>query len=89
MLSTTILYLMISPAPINPSPLSLTIAVFVTSIAGFGSVKVTVGSFVGSPSALPSVGNPSSEMSETSLVLPGLLATTVTVFDTPPELTAC
>ena len=54
----------------------------VTSIAGDSgaSVKVTVGSL----SVLPSVSSPSSEMSNTSFVIPGLLATTVTVFDTPP-----
>ena len=47
------------------------------------SVKVTVGSL----SVLPSVSSPSSEMSLTA-VPPGLVATAVTVLDTPPAFTA-
>ena len=80
---------MISPAPVRPSPLSFTVAVLMSSNDGFASVVTVVGSLVGSPSASASVGNPSSEISNTSFVFPGLLATTLTVLDVPPALTAC
>ena len=80
---------MISPEPIRPSPLSFTIAVFISSSDGLGSVVTVVGSLVGSPSVSASVGNPSSDTSDTSFVFPGLLATTLTVLDVPPALTAC
>ena len=78
---------MVSDNPVVPSPLSVTIAVLVTSIAGAIAplVKVTVGSF----SVFPSVSSPSSLMSKISFVFPGLLAIAVTVFDTPPASIAC
>ena len=70
-----------------PSPLSVTVAILVASIDGtFGlSVRVTVGSL----SVLPSESSPSSEISNTSLTRPGLLATAETVLDTPPVSRAC
>ena len=70
-----------------PSPLSLTTAVLVTSIDGTCELSVSV--TVGSLSVLPSVSSPSSEISNTSLTSPGLLATAETVFDTPPVSKAC
>ena len=78
---------MVSPRPVVPFPLSLIVAVLVTSIdellGGVIVVRVIVGSF----SVLPSVSSPSSEMSLTT-VPPGLVATAATVLDTPPALTA-
>ena len=58
-----------------------------TSMSGFGSVWVMVGSLVESPS--PSLGMPSSETSITLFDLPGLLAVNVIELETPPALTAC
>ena len=54
-----------------------------------GGVVVVVLVIVGSFWVFPSVSSPSSLISKISFVLPGLLATTVTVFDTPPASIAC
>ena len=80
--STKISYLTISPFPTFPSPLSVIVAVFVTSIPGVDETSVTVGSFV----VLPSVSSPSSEVSVTSFVLPGEEAVTTTLLEIDPEL---
>ena len=55
--------------------------------AGGGVVAILV--IVGSFWVFPSVSSPSSLMSKISFVFPGLLAITVTVFDTPPASMAC
>ena len=62
---------------------SLTVAVFVTSIVGLASIAVYVGSSV----VLPSVSSPSSEVSLTVEPL-ALVDDTIRVLDTPPEFTA-
>ena len=60
-----------------------------TSMSGFGSVRVMVGSLVESPSPSPSLGRLSSETSNTLFDLLGLLAVNVIELETPPALTAC
>ena len=72
MLLTVIVYTIVSDAPTIPSPLSVTVAVFVTSILGEAIISTMVGSFV----VLPSVSSPSSEVSVTSFVFPGEEAVT-------------
>ena len=67
--------MIVSPAPFTPSPLSETVALFVTSITFEGAIITSVGSLV----VFPSVSSPSSLISETSLVFPGELPVAVTV----------
>ena len=67
---------MVSPSPFIPSPLSARVAVLVTSISGAREVYTTVGS----SDVFPSESFPSSEVSVMSLVFPGLLPVTTTVF---------
>ena len=62
----------------------MTAAVLVTSSDGEPVTVVTVGSFT----VLPSVSSPSSPISVTSFVLPGLLAVADAALDTPPASTA-
>ena len=78
------MYTIISPAPVVPFPLSVTAAVFVTSSDADAVIEVTVPSFV----VLPSPSSPSSLISVTSFVLPGLDAVTKTVLETLPVSTA-
>ena len=80
--STVISYLTISPFPTSPSPLSVIVAVLVTSIPGVDEISTIVASFV----VLPSVSSPSSEVSVTSLLFPGEEAVTSTLFEIEPEL---
>ena len=75
-----------SPRPVLPSPLSVTVAVLVTSIDG-DSVVVEVVIIVGSFTVFPSVSSPSSETSLTVMPL-GLVAEASTVLDTPPAFAA-
>ena len=83
-LVTTRVYVIVSPNPMLPSPLvSEILAALVNTIDDDG-VTVVVRVIVGSFWVFPSVSSPSSLISKMSFVLPGLLATTVTVFDTPP-----
>ena len=63
--------------------LSATTAVLVTSIAGVETIEVKVGS----STVLPSLSIPSSEVSLTDEEV-ALIAETIKVFETPPELTA-
>ena len=63
--------------------LSATTAVFVTSISGVETIEVKVGS----STVLPSLSIPSSEVSLTDEEV-ALIAETIKVFETPPELTA-
>ena len=84
MFSTLIVYSIISPDPLNPSPLSVIVAVLVTSIVDIASVRTSVES----SSVFPSVSSPSSLISVTSSVPVGLLAVAVTVFETPPASAA-
>ena len=58
----------------------VTTAVLVTSNPAIGEVSITVLSSV----VFPSVSSPSSEVSETLPLCPGLLATTLTVLLTNP-----
>ena len=69
------MYTIISPAPVVPFPLSVIVAVFVAS-SDADAIEVTVPSFV----VFPSPSSPSSLISVTSFVLPGLNAVTKTVF---------
>ena len=80
--STWILYVIISPLLISPSPLSVTSAVFVASMA---ISPEAINTMVGSSAVFPSVSSPSSLTSLTSLLFPGLLPLTVTVLITLPE----
>ena len=82
--STVIVYTIVSPAPVLPSPLSITAAVFVASTPGNAVILTRVGSSL----VLPSLSSPSSEVSVTSLVFPGEDAVTTTVLDVPPASTA-
>ena len=76
---------MMSPDPVLPSPpLSVIAAVLVTSSELDAVMLVTVGSSV----VLSSVSSPSSLISVTSLLLPGLLAVADAWFDKPPASTA-
>ena len=76
--------------PMLPSPLvSEMLAALVNSIDEDSGGAVIILVIVGSFSELPSVSSPSSLMSKISFVFPGLLATTVTVFETPPASIAC
>ena len=81
---TVISYLIISPAPTSPSPLSTTVAIFVASKDFVIATLVSVGS----SSVFPSLSMPSSLVSETLFVWPGLFAITVSEFDTEPVLAA-
>ena len=67
-----------------PSPLSVIVAVLVTSMDGSAVVIITVGSL----ELFPSVSSPSSLTSLTSVPV-GLLPVAVTVFETPPASRAC
>ena len=88
-LVATRVYVIVSPTPMLPSPLvSEILAALVNTIDDDG-VTVAILVIVGSFWVFPSVSSPSSLMSKISFVLPGLLATTVTVFDTPPASIAC
>ena len=69
-----------SAAPSTPSPLSVTVKVLVTSKALERERFVTVSSLVVSPS----LSSPSSEVSVTLLLCPGLLAVANAVFETLP-----
>ena len=81
---------MVSPIPMLPSPLvSATLAALVSVMDEDGGGVVVILVIVGSFSVFPSVSSPSSLMSKISFVFPGLLAITVTVFDTPPASIAC
>ena len=72
---------MVSPGPVLSSALSSkTSAILVASIEGDGDISTTVGSSI----VFPSVSSPSSLTSVTSLILPGLLAVTITVFSILP-----
>ena len=62
----------------------MTAAVLVTSSDGDPVTVVTVGSFT----VLPSVSSPSSPISVTSFVFPGLEAVAEPVLDIPPASTA-
>ena len=84
MFKTVIVYLIISPAPISPSPLSITCALFVTSIDFSIVAEICVGSLV----VFPSSSIPSSEVSDTLLVCPGLLAITFKLLSICPEFAA-
>ena len=64
---TVIVYTIVSPFPVVPFPLSVTVAVLVTSSDGEEVIVVTVSSSVVFPS--PSI--PLSLTSVTSLLLPG------------------
>ena len=81
---TVMVYTIISPAPVVLFPLSVTAAVFVTSSDADAVIEVTVPSSV----VLPSPSSPSSLISVTSFVLPGLDAVTKTVLETLPVSTA-
>ena len=63
---------MVSPAPLLPSPLSTTLAIFVTSNEPPDVVVITVGSL----EVFPSLSSPSSLISNTLFEFPGLLAVT-------------
>ena len=58
--------------------LSVTVAVFVSSIDGLSVIKVSVGSLT----VFPSLSIPSSEVSDTLLLFPGLLAVATAVLIT-------
>ena len=70
-------YSIMSPVPVNPSPLSVTVAVLVTSRSGSGSIAVSVASSV----VLPSLSLPSSDVSVTLPVFPGVPPATRTLLD--------
>ena len=82
---TLIVYWIISPVPVSSSPLSMIVAVLVTSIDVFELIVVIVGSLV----VLPSVSSPSSLISVMSFVFPGLLAVAVTELETKPVPAVC
>ena len=71
---------MISLAPFIPSPLSVTVAVLVTSKIALGVISTIVGSLV----VFPSVSSPSSDVSLTLFVCPGDEAVAVAIFDIAP-----
>ena len=85
---TVIVYIISSPKSFVPLPLlSLTVAVFSTFINGNGwtstvLLDVDISTSVGSSTILPSPSFPSSEVSDTLFVWPGLLAITSTLFIT-------
>ena len=58
--------------------MSLTVAVLVASTDGFGEIDTSVESSV----VLPSLSSPSSEVSLTLFVCPGLLAVTIALLTT-------
>ena len=74
-LTTEMLYCTTSPFPTTPSPLSVIAAVLVTSIDGVLLIVMSVVSSV----VLPSLSSPSSEVSVTLLLCPGLLPVTKTL----------
>ena len=77
--SIVIVYLRTSPTSFIVLPLlSVTETVLVTSIDGSGDIGVMVGSSV----VFPSLSSPSSEVSDTLLVCPGLLAIATAEFIT-------
>ncbi len=82
--STVIVYTIVSPAPVLPSPLSVTTAVFIASTPGNAVMLTRVGSSL----VLPSLSSPSSEVSVTSLEFPGEDAVASTVLEVPPASTA-
>ena len=81
---TVIVKTIISFTPFEPSPLSVTVAVLTTFIDGCDEVIISVESSW----VLPSPSSPSSEVSETLLVCPGLLPLAITWFLTLPEFAA-
>ena len=83
-LLTVIVYTMVSPCPVYPSPLSVTVAVFVASIFGSAVAKTSVKSLT----VFPSLSLPLSLISITSSVFPGLLAVTSTLFRILPVAAA-
>ena len=84
---TEILYKIVSPRPLDPSPLSITTAVFVASIDPEGEISDRL-TMVGSLDIFPSESSPSSLWSETSFVFPGLLPVAVAIFEILPESSA-
>ena len=83
---TLIVYTTVSPRPSKPSPFSITVTVLVTFI----ELATAVWTKVGSSSVFPSVSSPSSLMSVTSPLFPGLLAIAVTLLLIKPVFeTAC
>ena len=72
-----------------PSPLVSDILAALVSIIDEDGGVVVILVIVGSFWVFPSVSSPSSLISKISFVFPGLLAITVTVFDTPPASMAC
>ena len=82
---TLIVYWIISPAPVSSSPLSMIVAVLVTSIDAFELITVIVGSLV----VFPSVSSPSSLTSLTSFVPFTVLAIAVTELETKPVSAVC
>ena len=88
-LVATRVYVIVSSRPIVPSPLVSDILAALVNTIDDDGVIVVILVIVGSFSVFPSVSSPSSLISKISFVLPGLLATTVTVFDTPPASIAC
>ena len=79
-----IVYLTRSPLPKVPSPLSVIVDVFVTSIDGDAVIETTVGSSI----VFPSLSIPSSDVSVTLFVKPGLLAVASNVLLILPLSTA-
>ena len=76
---TTKVYTIVSPMSTFPFELlSVTVAVFVSSIDGLSVIKVSVGSLT----VFPSLSIPSSEVSDTLLLFPGLLAVATAVLIT-------
>ena len=78
---TIIVYAILSPTPVTPSPLSTITDVFITSMEGAVVTILSVGSLVISPS----LSILSSEISVTAW-LAGVVADTVAEFLTPPLL---
>ena len=89
-LVATRVYVIVSSRPMIPSLLvSDILAAFVNTIDDDGGGVVAILVIVGSFWVFPSLSSPSSLISKISFVFPGLLAITVTVFDTPPASIAC
>ena len=94
MLVAVIVYMISSPKSLVPLPLlSFTIADFSILINGNGWISkvvddVDISITVGSSIIFPSPSSPSSEVSETLLVCPGLLAVTSTLLITLVVLAA-
>ena len=71
---------MISLAPFIPSPLSVIVAVLVTSKTALGVISTIVGSLM----VFPSLSSPSSDVSLTLFVCPGEEAVAVAMFEIAP-----